>query len=303
LPGGPPTEPPPLIVMLHGCKQDPVDFARGTQMNVWAEQQGCAVLYPAQTEVANRYACWNWYLPIHQQRGLGEPALLAGMIEQLVGKHSLNPRRVFVAGLSAGAAMANVLAHTYPELFAGLGVHSGLPYTAAHDVITALAVMKHGRRATRWPYLHPSLPPFAPHNLPLIVFHGDADTTVHPLNGEQVVDQALREEHAPGSGGHETLPPPTVQTGQAAGGHAYTLTTYGAPQGLPALEYWLVEGLEHAWSGGDGRGSFTDSQGPVASQEMLRFFLEQPPARPRQRLAEAEATGDVAKPSDPLASG
>ncbi|HEY8357500.1 MAG TPA: PHB depolymerase family esterase, partial [Ramlibacter sp.] len=175
-------QPLPLVVMLHGCKQDPDDFAAGTRMNEAAREQGCFVLYPAQSRQANPQGCWNWFKHSHQQRGRGEPALLAGMTRDVMQKHGIDPARVYVAGLSAGGAMAAILADTYPELYAAAGVHSGLAAGSANDLSSALGAMRTGsaggaaKASAR----------------PIIVFHGDADRTVHPSNGAHVLDASVQ---------------------------------------------------------------------------------------------------------------
>ena len=176
--------PMPLVVMLHGCKQDPDDFAAGTRMNRLADRGSFLVLYPAQSRSANAFGCWNWFNRLDQQRDSGEPSILAGMIQDVMARHAVDRRRVYVAGLSAGAAMALNLAHTHPELLAAAGIHSGLPYGVAQDMITAMGVMKRGpgkRVAMPQPGMN------AEAGVPLIVFHGDRDKTVHPLNGARRV--------------------------------------------------------------------------------------------------------------------
>ena len=273
VPDGKPPGLVPLVVMLHGCKQDPDDFAAGTRMNQLADRQTLIVLYPAQTRSANPYACWNWFNRRDQQRDAGEPSMIAGMINEVVARHPVDPRRVYVAGLSAGGAMTMILAHTYPELLAAAGIHSGLPYAAAQDMITALGVMKRGaaNRVAPARAKAPAKGAGAKTGVPLIVFHGDHDKTVHPLNGEHVVEQALALAHAakPHDLGH-----PAVHAGRVAGGHAYTRTVHTDRAGHVQVEHWRVQGAGHAWSGGDAKGSFTDPLGPDASAEMLRFFLE-----------------------------
>lgn len=242
----------PLIVMLHGCKQDPDDFATGTRMNEWAERLGFLVVYPAQSARANGSNCWNWFDPPHQARGDGEPAILAGLVQDLAQHHAVDPKRVFVAGLSAGAAMAVILGQTYPEIFAGVGAHSGLPQGAARDVGSAFAAMKGTRQA-------PATEAAA--GVRTIVFHGDRDRTVVASNGEAIVAQALPGEH--------TAPPETAAAEAGA-----TRTVYRDATGRAQVEHWVLHGAGHAWSGGDADGSFTSTKGPDASAEMVRFFLE-----------------------------
>jgi poly(hydroxyalkanoate) depolymerase family esterase len=269
VPAAKPDAPLPLLVMLHGCKQDPDDFAAGTRMNEWADRQPMLVLYPAQTRAANPYACWNWFNRHDQQRDGGEPHIIAGMILDVAARHGADPRRIYAAGLSAGGAMTAILAHTHPELLAAAGVHSGLPHGAAQTMIGALGVMKRGgpaRRASR-----ARAKPSDRRGVPLIVFHGDHDKTVHPINGEHLVQQAL--ESARAAKPHD-LGRPIVKPGRVPAGHAYTRTAYADRAGQVQVEHWVVQGSGHAWSGGDSAGSFTDPLGPDASAEMLRFFLE-----------------------------
>lgn len=258
--------PMPLVVMLHGCKQNPDDFAAGTRMNRLADRGSFLVLYPAQSRSANAFGCWNWFNRLDQQRDSGEPSIIAGMIRDVMARHAVDSRRVYVAGLSAGAAMALNLAHTHPELLAAAGIHSGLPYGVAQDMITAMGVMKRGpgkRAAAAQPDKN------AEAGVPLIVFHGDHDKTVHPLNGEQVIAQALGASLAAGEGAGMV-----VEHGQVAGGHRFTRTLHSNGTAPAHAEHWRVHDAGHAWSGGDPQGSFTDPLGPDASSEMLRFFLE-----------------------------
>ena len=232
----------PLVVMLHGCKQSADDFAAGTRMNELAEKRGFLVAYPVQAWRANVDRCWNWFRERHQGRDAGEPALIAGITRQVIARYNVDPARVYVAGLSAGGSMAAVMAATYPELYAGVGIHSGLPYASARGAASALAAMRFKRMGAP-----PALPA-----VPTIVFHGDADTVVHPSNGEYALgDGAVRED------------------GQA-GGRAYTRTRISGNSA--AFEHWVVHGAGHAWSGGDGTAPYADAKGPDASREMLRFF-------------------------------
>ncbi len=242
----------PLVVMLHGCKQHPDDFAAGTGFNALAEETPCLVLYPAQAQSANMSACWNWFGAGDQQRGQGEPALIAGMTQQVIDEYGLDARRVSIAGLSAGGAMAVIMGRTYPELYSAIGIHSGLPYGAAHDLPSALAAMKHGAPASTG---------HAGAALPVIVFHGERDPTVHPRNADQIVAQA---------GARKGVS--EVTRGRADGGHSYTRTVYQDGDANVVAEQWLVHGAGHAWSGGSARGSYTDRKGPDASREMMRFF-------------------------------
>lgn len=247
----------PMVVMLHGCTQTAEDFAAGTAMNEMALEQGFFVLYPQQSAKANPQRCWNWFKHSHQKRGRGEPALLASMVREVTARHGIDPKRVYVAGLSAGGAMAAILGEAYPELFAAVGVHSGLAAGCAADLPGALAAMK-GSTGTRRG---------APASrMPTIVFHGDADATVHPGNAEAVItacagpDLSAEEERV-------------CQPGRRPA----TRRVYRSAQGRAVVEHWVVHGAPHAWSGGRPGGSYTDARGPDASAEMLRFFWAQTP--------------------------
>ena len=244
--------PRPLVVMLHGCQQSAGDFAAGTAMNRLAEEHGCLVLYPDQERGANSSNCWNWFDAAHQQREQGEPSLIAGMTNEILREHGADPDRVYVAGLSAGGAMAAVLGAAYPDLYKAVGVHSGLPVGAARDLMSGLNAMKgkHLGGASRT----------LRRRVPLIVFHGDQDAVVHPSNGEVLIRQFL------GDG--------TVrEIEERERGH--TRTTALDDDGRAVAEHWIVHGAGHAWAGGDPAGSYTDPSGPNASAEMLRFFLSQ----------------------------
>jgi poly(hydroxyalkanoate) depolymerase family esterase len=251
----------PLVVMLHGCTQSPDDFAAGTRMNAIAEEQTCLVVYPAQAGHANPAKCWNWFRPNDQRRGEGEPSLIAGITSQVMRDHVVDPRRVYVGGLSAGAAAAAVMGAAYPDLYAAIGVHSGLACGAASDVPSAFAAMRQGEFPTPGDI---SAAAASGPMVPTIVFHGDRDTTVHPRNGDHVIAQSK------GATSAQTQ----VQRGQVAGGHAYTRTVHIDASGRSILEHWEIHGAGHAWSGGSPAGSYTDPRGPDAAREMLRFFLE-----------------------------
>ncbi|WP_404383723.1 alpha/beta hydrolase family esterase [Caenispirillum salinarum] len=255
VPANRPATPLPLIVMLHGCTQSSDDFAAGTRMNALAEEHGCLVAYPEQPAAANANRCWNWFNPKDQQRDGGEPSILAGLTRQILRDHPADPARVYVAGLSAGGAAAAVLAAAYPDVFAAAGVHSGLPVGSARDIPSAFAAMRQGGGSS----------PRTPLRIPTIVFHGDADTTVNPSNGDAVAVQARSS--AAGTRA-------TTHRGETAGGHSHSRVVHTAPSGEAVCEHWTIHGAGHAWAGGSTAGSYTDPRGPDASREMLRFFFE-----------------------------
>ena len=256
--------PMPLIVLLHGCTQDAQDFARGTAMNELAEKHRCMVLYPEQISKANKARCWNWFEPGHQRLDQGEPGMLAGLTQKVLashsGAHGADPSRVYIAGLSAGGAMAAVVAGLYPDIFAALGVHSGLAAGAAQDMLSAFGAMRRGAKGQTAPAL------------PTIVFHGGADKTVHPANGGHVSDAAMTALTAAG------LSLMKSQSLVGPVGAASEQTTeriiYRTADGRSYVEHWRVDAGPHAWSGGNAAGSYTDPDGPSASAAMLAFFLQ-----------------------------
>ncbi|WP_025598444.1 extracellular catalytic domain type 1 short-chain-length polyhydroxyalkanoate depolymerase [Burkholderia sp. WSM2230] len=258
-------DPLPLIVMLHGCTQDADDFAAGTRMNALAETHRFIVAYPTQPQGANASKCWNWFRPADQQRDQGEPSLIAGITRDVMANYNVDPKRVFVAGLSAGGAMAAIVAQAYPDLYAAAGVHSGLPVGCAHDLPSALAAMRGGKGRSR-----AQKPGRADTHggqasqCPLIVFHGDADATVHPANANGLVHGFCASEA-------------TRARASGASGHArkHTVQHMTSRDGIDA-ELWIIHGAPHAWAGGSSSGSYTDPSGPNASAEMVRFFLEHP---------------------------
>jgi len=268
---------PPLVVMLHGCTQSADDFAVGTRMNQLADEHGFLVVYPEQTAQANASKCWNWFKPQDQSRGAGEPSLIAGIVGEVAGRHGVAPRRIFVAGLSAGAAMAVVMGEAYPEMFSGVGVHSGLPFGSAQDVASAMAKMKGGRSGMpgmkQMPMELTRAAGKATRPVPTIVFHGDRDHTVQHSNAAEIVKQAQSAHGAaPGADAFKE----STQTGEARGGRRYTRTVHANASGEVIIESWTLHGAGHAWSGGDARGTYTDAAGPDASAEMVRFFLALP---------------------------
>lgn len=260
-------DPLPVLIMLHGCGQTPDDFAKGTRMNALAEEFQMLVVYPAQSREAHPKRCWNWFLPGDQHRGAGEPALLASLTREVLDQHPADPARIYVAGLSAGGSAALVLAQAYPELFAAVGVHSGLPVGAAQGKAFAMTAMGQGNPGI--PCLHP---------MPTIIFHGSMDHVVNARNGRLVAIRALE----PYAALRETQ-----QKRQVPKGRSYVRTTHRVGQGRAFVEHWLIEGSGHAWSGGSPAGRFTDPAGPDASRELVRFLLRHRTTLRTRRMAVA----------------
>lgn len=261
----------PLVVMLHGCTQNPDDFAAGTGMNAVAEDNNCFVVYPAQTQSANGSNCWNWFKADDQRRGHGEPSIIADITQQIIREYRIDTSRIYVAGLSAGGAMATVMGATYPELYAAVGIHSGVPYAVAHDMPSAFAAMKSRKGKASARHIRAKAPAPLGHTMPAIVFHGDRDTTVHPCNGDQALAQCVP--HADRTSATKTVHHAKVEQGTSANGRTFTRTIHHDTEGKAIAEQWVVHGAGHAWSGGSSHGSYTDPTGPDASREMLRFFF------------------------------
>jgi poly(hydroxyalkanoate) depolymerase family esterase len=260
-----------LVVLLHGCTQDPDDLARGTRVAAHAEREGFLALLPEQPASANPKKCWNWYDPAHQRRDAGEPALVAGMTRQVMHDYAVDPTRVHLAGISAGAAMAALVAVAYPEQYASLALHSGLAWRAATDVVGALGVMARGGAdpdalgAAAFAAMGGRA-----RAIPTLVIHGGKDAVVNPANGRQSARQwAATNALALGSG-----PLAAQEATGEKGGYRWTRACHRAPSGGCVVEEWVVAELGHAWSGGSPDGTFTDAHGPDATAEMVRFFRE-----------------------------
>ncbi|HEU4562912.1 MAG TPA: PHB depolymerase family esterase, partial [Longimicrobium sp.] len=259
------SRPAPLVVMLHGCTQDPDDFARGSRFNHAAAGAGVIVAWPEQPQANQPMKCWAWYDPAHQSAARGEPALIAGIARQVMAAHRVDPKRVFIAGVSAGAAMAVNTAASYPELFAAVGTHSGIGYRAATEVPQALTVMRSG-------VSDPAILAYALQDalggrtLPLIAIHGGADAVVSPVNSRQLAAQW--------AGVHRLQSSAPERTTE--GGLGVERTVWKDADGKPMVELRIVDGLGHAWSGGSPEGTYTDARGPDASRTILQFLLAHP---------------------------
>ena len=271
----------PLIVMLHGCLQTPLDLAIGTQMNQLAEQYHFIVAYPQQTSLNNLSLCWNWFDPANQVRGGGEPGILAGIVKEIeshTDRWTIDRHRIYVTGISAGGAMSVILGATYPDIFAAIGVHSGAEYGAITSPLNGGAAflqggpdpIQQGRAAFA------AMGSFA-RVVPTIVFHGTNDLVSAPINGKQVVQQWMETDSLASQGNYQAdfNAPSSTTNGQVPGGHSYTIYTWNDNNGNEVQEYWLINGMGHAWSGGNPY-NFTDLEGPSASLAMYTFFKNHP---------------------------
>jgi len=295
--------PTPLVMMLHGCKQKPEDLAAISGMNLVADRNKFLVVYPEQTKEANPLQCWNWFDPKHQESDSGEPALLAAIVHQVYSSHNVDGKRVYVAGISAGGAMAVVMGATYPDVFSAIGVSSGLAFKAGTDVQSGLAAMKQGAPNPKQLVLEPfesmrrtwgGLPHRDKRRMPIIVFHGDADPYVNPINADQIILQwAQTNDLLYGDKEDESVKaqPAKSVDGLVAEGRGYTRSIYIDRAGKVIMEKWIVKGMGHAWSGSPTAGPFADPKGPNASEEMWRFFVETSSSSKSAKLKAAKPKG------------
>ncbi|MES2760270.1 MAG: PHB depolymerase family esterase [Pseudomonadota bacterium] len=254
----------PLIVMLHGCEQTATLFAQGTRMNQLAETAGYAVLYPQQSVSTHRHRCWKWYDRATQQGG-GDVPMIVGIINKVMANYPIDRSRIYICGISAGAAMANIVALNHPDLFAGLGLHSGPSFGGAHSTIGALTVMQHGAGMRVDGAIAEVLgrrEQFQP--LPTILIHGDEDHVVRPINLAHLTRQAMLVNRLPADS------PEQVEV-KVKRGRSYQLRDVYSGRKV-MLRVARIAELKHAWSGGDERISFNSAQGPDASKMMLDFF-------------------------------
>lgn len=275
-------KPVPLILMLHGCTQTAVELAAGTRMNELAEQHHFIVVYPQQTNNNNRSLCWNWFEPSNQVRDHGEPAIIAGIVQAIqrnTARWTIDPRRIYVTGLSAGGAMATILGIAYPELFASIGVHSGLAYRAATNMMDGLKAMHRGGpdpvKQGQAAYIAMGS---AARVVPLIVFHGTNDSLVHPMNGDMVVQQWMYVNHLASQGTYAAKfnQPSHRETRRVQGRYAYTMYKWADAYGREVQEYWKVDSMGHGWSGGSPGNGYVNPSGPDASLAMYQFFMRHP---------------------------
>lgn len=273
-------KPVPLIVMLHGCTQTAAEFAASTHMNELAEQYHCIVAYPQQTAANNHTLCWNWFKPANQKRGHGEAAMIAGIVYDIKlneARWTIDPRRIYVAGLSAGGSMACILGATYPELFAAVGVHSGLEYQAATNIIDGLRAMRRGgpdpMKQGQAAYLAMGS---AARVVPVIVFHGTGDHQVNVVNGDKTVQQWLHTNRLASQGTYLASfdEPSHTEKREVPEKRMHTVYTWADNNGLAVQEYWKVDGLGHGWSGGSPGKRYADHTGPDASLAMYQFFMQ-----------------------------
>jgi poly(hydroxyalkanoate) depolymerase family esterase len=273
--------PVPVVLMLHGCTQDPDQFATGTELNSYAESNTFLAVYPDQPTSIQSNKCWQWYDSAHQSRGSGEPALLAGLVGQVKTDYSVDSNRVYVAGLSAGAAMSVIMGATYPDVFAAIAVGSGLEYKAGTTQSAGTTAMTQGGPdpVTQGNAAYTAMGQYK-RSVPAIVFHGSSDYIVYPVNGNQVLSQWAQTDDRASDGLDNNNIDDTADAtvnGTVAGGRSYTDYVYkDSTTGATVLEKYIVSGMGHAWSGGNSAGSYTDPQGPKASAIIWQFFVAHP---------------------------
>jgi poly(hydroxyalkanoate) depolymerase family esterase len=273
----------PLVLMLHGCRQKPEELAEISGMNAVAERNNFLVVYPEQPIRANLLRCWNWFERKHQSRGAGEPSILAAIIEDVRSSHNVEPGRVYVVGISAGAAMAVLLGATYPDLISGIGAVAGLEFKAATGLSSGLNAMKHGgpdpgtQGALAFAAMSAGLERRSRGRMPVIVFHGDADAYVNPHNADQVIMQWAKTNALLDGSKNRTSDLVAVgdfTEGGVPGGHNFQKYAYKDGLGRLLMEKWMVVDMGHAWPGSPVSGKYADPKGPNASQEIWRFFCE-----------------------------
>jgi len=276
-------EPSPLVMLLHGCGQSAKDLAKICGMNAIAERDNFLVVYPEQPTAANLLRCWNWFDPKHQARESGEPSILAAVVEQAVSSHNVDPDRVYVAGLSAGAAMAVVMGATYPDLFMAIGVVAGLEFAAATTAAAGLGAITRGgpdpshQGLLAFQAMSEGLREKPKRRMPVIVFQGAADPYLNPVNADQVLAQWARtNDYLDGNEDGKRLLEQAgeITAGSVPGSYSFQKCKYEDSAGRLLMEKWLVEGLGHAWPGSPSAGRFADPNGPNASEEMWRFFCD-----------------------------
>jgi len=272
----------PLVMLLHGCTHGAEDMAEISGMNEVAEANRFLVVYPEQSRLANLMKCWNWFHPKHQTREAGEPSILAAVVHQVCSTHNVDPDRVYVAGVSAGGAMAPILAATYPDLFAAVAVFAGTEFKAATNVSEGFAAMKRGgpdpvrQGQLAFEAMRGGLARKQKRRMPVIVFHGTEDSTVNPVNADQVIAQWRKTNAclATQSPNIEFTLSEKVVSGEVPEDYAYRKYIYTDQAGCLLMEKWLVQGLGHTWSGSPKASKYGDPKGPNASAEIWRFFCE-----------------------------
>lgn len=258
----------PLVLLLHGCGQTALDFAEQTGFTTAADNSGFMVVSPRQEMRHQIQRCWRWYDSSHQRRDAGEPAILTGIVQEVLAEPEqwrVDPRRIYVAGLSAGGAMALILGTTYPDVFAAAGVHSATAYRSATQSFRALGAMA-ARGST------PSHSGIGGEMAPVVLIHGTDDRVVRPPNADRIVDQWLASRDTARPQGLGRVRPLASTRAFVVDGRRCIRTRWYTARGRRVLEYWRIDGLGHAWSGGVLSGSYIDRKGPQAAEVMATFF-------------------------------
>lgn len=264
----------PVLLLLHGCRQNSTDFSADSGFTAVADANGMVIIAPRQEMHHQMQRCWRWYESAHQHRGRGEPAILADIVAEVAASAAgwqVDPRRVYVAGISAGGAMALILATTYPDVFAAAGVHSATAYRSATQGLGALGAMSARGSASPIDAAIDGVDPAGGPMAPVVVVHGTDDRIVRPPNADRIVVQWLAARQA-GPAGPGRMRPLAVTRSLTVDGRRCLRTRWYSVGGKRVLEYWRVDGLAHAWSGGTGRAQFIDRSGPPAAELMWEFF-------------------------------
>lgn len=279
-------KPAPLVLMLHGCMQNAEELAALSGMNELADKENFLVVYPQQTASANPLRCWNWFDPKNQERDVGEPSLIAAAVRDVRVSHSVDAKRIYVVGISAGGAMAAVMATAYSESFAAIGVIAGPEYKAATSVEGGLAAMKVGgpdpNQQGLAAYQAIQKGATTKKRVPLINFQGSKDPYVNPVNSDQLIAQWAQTNDLLDDGKDNdsvTAKSSTETKGAVPNGYSYTKYSYRDTKGRLLMERWIVEGLGHAWPGSTATNRFADAKGPDATAEIWRFFRETTPTK------------------------
>lgn len=265
--------PMPLVVGLHGCVGSALDFVNQSGLNSVAEVNKFIVAYPEQTSAANNLKCWNWYTTAGQQRGSGEASIIAGITQQVKQDYSVNNSRVFTLGLSAGGAMAVNMGVLYPDVFAGVGVGSGLTWKAGAGGLSGYPAMTAEQSGQQ---IHISQGANS-RTVPVYIFHGLQDKTVVPKNADDLAVSWIAANDLADDGSRNNSVPanPVSTVFGTSSGDTFTTATYNDRNGQELIQVVKVTNMGHAWSGRSGA-AYTYPAGPDETSLMYSFLSRHP---------------------------